>query len=288
MKNIIDYIETAKNEFEKHPFFTQFLSNTDLPGEKRLSWAPSTIPFIMGYADLNTYIFRKEKPDGVADPIQAMLNAHTYEEDFHWQWLLRDLDKVNADMKMPLSDAIRVLWGPGFEHSRRLSLELTATATQLESYGLFALMEAIEAVSIVLFRSCQGITMQNGEECEFFGTKHYIAESSHAINDPGFADLDLPALKDDEREKAQVVVDRVFRLFNDWVDSLLQYARNVDEHSVSYEQMIIQSKRMGPVEPVSYFVWEGHEMILKGKQHNQYDGHQEQEDQSEGVQAIPG
>ena len=54
------------------------------------------------------------------------------------------------------------------------------------------------------------------------------------------------------------------------------------------EQMIIQNKRMSPVEPVSYFVWEGKEMILNGKQHNQYDGHQEQEDQSEGVQAIPG
>jgi hypothetical protein len=95
------------------------------------------------------------------------------------------------------------------------------------------MMEAIESISIVFFRSCQGIAMQNGEECEFFGTKHYIAESSHAINDPGFADLDLPAFKDDEREKAQAVVDRVFRLFNDWVDSLLQYTRNVDEHSPS-------------------------------------------------------
>jgi ketosteroid isomerase-like protein len=44
----------------------------------------------------------------------------------------------------------------------------------------------------------------------------------------------------------------------------------------------------GRIEPVSYFVWEGHEMISKGKQHDRYDDHQNQKDQSEGRQAIPG
>jgi len=48
MKNIIDYIESAKNEFEKHPFFTQFLSNTDLPGEKRAILGPQHHSFYHG------------------------------------------------------------------------------------------------------------------------------------------------------------------------------------------------------------------------------------------------
>jgi DNA invertase Pin-like site-specific DNA recombinase len=49
-------------------------------------------------------------------------------------------------------------------------------------------------------------------------------------------------------------------------------------------QYIRSSKR----EPVSYFVWEGHEMISKGKQHDRYDDHENQKDQGEGRQAIPG
>ena len=69
----------------------------------------TVIPFIMGYSDLNKYVFRKGEGDADLEPLQVLLNAHTYEEDFHWQWMLNDLEKLGSDSPMPLPNAARVL-----------------------------------------------------------------------------------------------------------------------------------------------------------------------------------
>ena len=246
MQTIISYIEGKRQVYERHAFFTGLLTNPTISGEKRLSWAPSIIPFIMGYSDLNKYVFRKEDSETAADPLQAMLNSHTYEEDFHWQWFLADLKKIGADTKMPLSDATRVLWSADFRHSRRLCLEITSLASHAPTYVLYAMVEALEATSLTFFKNCQGITMRNGEECEYFGTRHYIAEASHSINAPEVIESKLPDLTDDEKQQARVTVDRVFALFDDWLYSLLRYAREIDEHSIAYERIARHSRAVLP------------------------------------------
>ena len=131
MHQVISYIEEHRKHYEDHDFFVQLLTNDSLPGDTRLAWAPSVTPFIMGYSDLNKYAFRKGEGDADLDldPLQALLNAHTYEEDFHWQWMLNDLEKLGADSPMPLSDAARVFWGAEFQHSRRLCLGLASLAS---------------------------------------------------------------------------------------------------------------------------------------------------------------
>ncbi|MEV6099851.1 hypothetical protein [Nocardia sp. NPDC051981] len=37
------------------------------------------------------------------------------------------------------------------------------------------MVEAVEAVAVTIFKHCQGIALDSGEECEFFGTKDYLA-----------------------------------------------------------------------------------------------------------------
>ncbi len=246
MQEVINYIEEQRRLYEAHDFFAQLLADESLSGERRLAWAPSVIPFIMGYSDLNKYVFRKGEGDAELDRLQVLLNAHTYEEDFHWQWLLNDLDKLGADSRMPLSDATRVLWGADFTHSRRLCLELAALASDSPTYAVFAMVESIEAVSITIFKHCQGITMRDGRECEFFGTKHYAAEASHSIKSPEVAESSLPALGLIQRKEAKLMVDQVFSLFADWSTSLLRFATGNEAHALTYERMVRQSKDMRP------------------------------------------
>jgi hypothetical protein len=246
MQAIISRIDVKQKEYENHAFFTQLLSNQNIPGQRRLSWAPSIIPFIMGYSDINKYIFRKEKDVGQAEPLQALLNAHTYEEDFHWQWMLNDLGLLDADKKMSLSDAVRVMWSDDLKHSRRLCLELAALAVNAPTYCVFAMVESIEAVSITIFKHCQGIATGNGKECEFFGKKHYVAESSHSIKSPEFTASKLPTLSDMERIEALAMVERVFALFDEWSHSLLRYAGENEDHSAAYERMVRHSQSMRP------------------------------------------
>jgi len=246
MQEIINYIEEQRKRYEDNDFFTQLLANESLPGDRRLAWAPSVIPFIMGYSDLNKYVFRKGEGDTHLEPLQALLNAHTYEEDFHWQWMLNDLEKLGADSQMPLADAARVLWGAEFKHSRLLCLKLASLASDSPAYAVFAMVEAIEAVSITIFKRCQGITLQDGRECEFFGTKHYLAEASHSIKSPELAESTLPILDDLQREHAMLMVDRVFSLFDEWSSGLLQFAIENDVPTVSYARMVRQSKEIQP------------------------------------------
>jgi hypothetical protein len=247
MQEVLNYIEELRKRYERHDFFVQLLANKSLPGEKRLAWAPSVVPFIMGYSDLNKYVFRKDEGDAEIDHLQVLLNAHTHEEDFHWQWMLNDLAKLGADSRMPLSEAARVLWGADFKHSRRLCLELAALASGSPTYVVFAMVETIEAVSITIFEHCQGITVQDGQECEFFGTKHYNAEASHSIKSPEIVESDLPTLDAAQRKESRLMVDKVFSRFDDWSGSLLRFATENEEHHLTYERMVRQSKALLPV-----------------------------------------
>jgi hypothetical protein len=242
MQEVISYIEERRKVYEGHSFFTRLLDDTSLPGERRLAWAPSVIPFIMGYSDLNKYVFRKGCGDAELDPLQALLNAHTFEEDFHWQWMLTDLATLGADSQLPLSDAARVLWGAEFQHSRRLCLELASLAADAPTYAVFSMVEAIEAVSVTIFEHCQGITNRDGHECEFFGTRHYLAEASHSIKAPEVEQSRLPALDPVQRDEARLVVDQVFSLFGDWSAALLHFALTNEAPLLTYQRMIQDSK----------------------------------------------
>jgi hypothetical protein len=246
MQKVIDYIEERRTSYETHEFFSRLLSDESLPGETRLAWGPSVVPFIMGYSDLNKYVFRKDEGAAEINPLQVLLNAHTYEEDFHWKWMLTDLEKLDADRVMPLSDAARVIWSEDFQHSRRLCLELAALAFSVPTYAVFAMVESIEAVSITIFTHCQGITLRDGRECEFFGTKHYLAEASHSIKSPEVEEARLPVLDELQREESKRMVDRVFSLFDDWSTSLMRFAFENADHHGAYERMIKESKDLLP------------------------------------------
>jgi hypothetical protein len=251
MREIVYYIEELREYYESHEFFIELLTDESLSGERRLAWAPSVVPFIMGYSDLNKYVLRKGEGEADLDPLQALLNAHTYEEDFHWQWMLNDLERLGADGVMPLSDAARVLWGADFQHSRRLCLELAALAAEAPAYAVFAMVEAIEAISITIFERCQGITLKDGRECEFFGTKHYLAEASHSIKSPDLDASALPILDEAQREHGKQMVDRVFVLFDDWSSELLRFANENGGPAVDYARMVQESKDLRPANGAS-------------------------------------
>ncbi|WP_437517642.1 hypothetical protein [Sorangium sp. So ce1099] len=245
MHEVLSYIDERQQGYERHPFFTELLDNQRLSGRARLAWAPCVIPFIMAYSDLNKYVFRDESRARRDDPLQRMLNIHTYEEDFHWQWMLDDMDRLGVNPKLSLSDAARVFWSPEMKVSRQLCLEFAAIASKTQSFGVYAMVEAIEAVSVTIFKHCRGIALESGVECEFFGTKHYMAEAGHLIKSEGTPKATLPELTEEQRLEARAVVDRVFALFDAWSDSLIQYAR---KHSTAplaaYEQMIDVSQKL--------------------------------------------
>jgi hypothetical protein len=245
MYEILSYIDECQKSYEQHNFFTKLLDNEYLTGKERLAWAPCVVPFIMGYSDLNKYTFRDESSAVNDDPLQRMLNIHTYEEDFHWQWMLDDLDKLGVNPKLTLSDAARIFWSPEMKASRQLCIEIAVLASQHDSSVVFAIVEAIEAVSITIFRHCQGIALESGVECEFFGTKHYLAEAGHLIKSETQPKENLPNLTEEQRELAKSAVDRVFHLFDSWSSSLLTYAKtHATAPQAAFAKMVNESENL--------------------------------------------
>ena len=88
--------------------------------------------------------------------------------------------------------------------------------------------------------------MPDGRECEFFGTKHYLAEASHSIKSPEVAESSLPDLDNLQRGHAKQIVDRTFALFYEWSSALLRFAiENEDEDedpAATFARMVRHSK----------------------------------------------
>jgi hypothetical protein len=156
--------------------------------------------------------------------------------------MLDDLDKLGINPEVTLSDAARIFWSPEMKVSRQLCLEFAAIASQNDSIVTFAMVEAIEAVSITIFKHCKGIALENGVECEFFGTKHYLAEAGHLIKSDAQPKKSMPALTEAQCEAAKSVVDRVFELFDVWSESLVVYANtHAEAPEAAFGKMVSES-----------------------------------------------
>ncbi len=114
MKEILSLIEHKQMEFSQHPLY-KFLRNEAIAPQKRLAFAPCFAFFVMGVGELNTCVFRDTLTN---DPIQDLINQHTYEDDKHWIWFLEDLEKLGIDYSLRFSKTLRYLWSKKTNFSR--------------------------------------------------------------------------------------------------------------------------------------------------------------------------
>lgn len=118
-------------------------------------------PFILSFGDLNRYVLRVEPTD---DPHQAMINAHTHEDDHHWPWYLEDFAKLGYDQQSAPTDTLRRLWSDASAHSRLLSHRLAHLIWSASPAVRLAVVEAIEETGNVLFSLTSKIAAELREE----------------------------------------------------------------------------------------------------------------------------
>ncbi len=126
------------------------------------------------------YTLRQEPTN---DKIQALLNQHTYEDDFHWQWFLEDIQKLGFNFSLQFNDSLEFLWGQKTKSSRLLTYQLYQYIAQSEPIEKLVLLEAIEATSDVLVSATQKVVeelrLTTNFEYKYFGDCHFDAESNH-------------------------------------------------------------------------------------------------------------
>ena len=226
MKNILALIEEKQQAYSQLPFF-QFLQDESIHPIKRLSFAPCAAPFIMSFADLNKYVLRQEPTN---DKIQAILNQHSYEDDFHWQWFLEDLETLGFNCSLQLNDALRFLWSEETQTSRLLTHELYQYIAQSEPIEKLVALEAIEATSDVLVSVTKQVSDELksiiNQEYKYFGDCHFDAENNHnAYSDDMRKFLENIYISEKTQQKSLDLIDKVFEMFAQWTHGLLIYAQ---------------------------------------------------------------
>ncbi|WP_019505652.1 hypothetical protein [Pleurocapsa sp. PCC 7319] len=227
MKDILALIEEKQQIYSQLPLF-EFLQDKSIHPAKRLAFAPYAAPFIMSFSDLCKYVLRQEPTN---DKIQTILNQHTYEDDFHWQWFLEDLEKLGFNYSLQLNDSLRFLWSEETKASRFLTHELYKYIVQSEAIEKLIIMEAMEAAADTFLSFTEQITDElqliTNQEYQYFGSDHHDSEKNHNTrSDEVRTFIENIHLSAETRQKSIDLVEKVFELFTQWAYKLLSYAQD--------------------------------------------------------------
>ena len=228
MKEVLALIKKKKQEYSKTPFM-EFMRDKSIDPKQRLAWAPAFATFAMSFKDFNKVVLRREP---ATSKIQEMINQHTYEDGRHWLWIIQDLKLMGYDYSINFTDTLKFLWSEETLHVRTLANNLIAMCTFEEDILMkLVVIESIEATGTVALyeiaqvgNELQQITNQN---YLYFGESHYAKETGHIQaqmdNVENFIkDIELT---EEQREKAFVLVEKVFADFTAATNEMSEFAK---------------------------------------------------------------
>ena len=224
MKEVLALIEKRKQEYARLPFF-KFLQDKSIEPRQRLLWAPCAAPFIMDLAELNKLAFREEPTE---DPIQVLINNHTYEDDHHFYWFLEDCKKIGFDYSIQFTDALKFIWSEDISSTRWVSHNFFRYALEANPIQKLIIIEAFEAAGNVFFSNCsdiaQDIAALTGEEYRYFGDFHLAVETGHTIGLNGTEQfIENIHLTDIQRQEAFDLTEKIFELATILINGFLKY-----------------------------------------------------------------
>ena len=226
MKELLALIEQKKQEFAQLPLF-DFMQDKSIDPRQRLAFAPCMAPFVMSFGELNKYVFREEP---TSDPIQAIINRHTYEDDHHWVWFLGDIRKLGLDQLMNFTDALRFLWREETKYARRLAYQLYRYSVQADPIQKLIIIEATEATANVFLLASTKVAQElqaiTQKKYLYFGESQLAVDTGHITDSQDSMQFikDLQLTEETQKETFELV-DKVFEIFTEFTNELLAYAK---------------------------------------------------------------
>jgi hypothetical protein len=245
MEEVLAFIEKKKHDFSVLPFF-EYLRDQSISPRQRLAFAPCAAPFIMSFGELNRSVFRDEPTN---DPIQKIINKHTYEDDHHWVWFLEDLEKLGFDEPKVFSKTLEFLWGSETQIARRLVYQLYQYTVEATPIQRLVVIEAAESTgNVFLAASSQTIRdlqdIAAFEEYQYFGASHLIVDTGHTYCSPKSKQyIESIKVTKSEKEHYLEIVEKIFTIFTEFINELFVYAKT---HSVEDAKSHL-SKQFKPI-----------------------------------------
>lgn len=217
MRRVLDLIERRTGDLAGEAFYG-FLRDRSVDPRERLAFAPAILHFVMTFADLYTHVLRTPQGAEPEDDLQALVDAHTREDDDHYRWYLADLATLGLDAPMSLSEAARQLFGDATIETRRLSYEMCRMglgASSLERLVLVLCIEAAGRVSLGASAiAARDLETRTGKRLVYFGSHHVETEDNHLLwTEDVERDLRSQELPDERAAALSALVDRSFDLF---------------------------------------------------------------------------
>ena len=226
MEEILALIEKKKQEFAKSGLF-EFMRDKSVDPRQRLAFAPCLAHFAMSFGDLNKYVFREEPTN---DPLQVIVNNHTYEDDHHWLWFLEDLETLGINQSLKFSDGLKFICHEKTKAVRLLTYQMFGYAFRASPSVKLVVVEVTEATGSV-FLSATSLVVEElrpiaQKELIYFGCSHLAVETGHTTGMPDVEQsIKNIKLTIENRQEAFEVVENLFEVSTQLADELLVYAK---------------------------------------------------------------
>ncbi|MEG4329675.1 hypothetical protein QUB37_22890 [Microcoleus sp. AT3-A2] len=226
MKEVLALIEKKKQEFAKSGLF-EFMRDKSIDPRQRLAFAPCIAHFAMSFGELNKYVLREEPTN---DPLQEIVNNHTYEDDHHWLWLLKDLETLGINKSLKFSDSLKFIWNEETKASRLVTYQMFRYAFGASPIAKLVIVEVIEATGSVVLSATASVAEElrpiTQKELVYFGCSHLAVETGHTTGSPEVEQsLNKIQLTIESRQEAFEIVENLFAVSTEQIAELLVYAK---------------------------------------------------------------
>jgi hypothetical protein len=215
MRRVLAEIDRRQGEYGRARFFS-YLRDPNIDARAKLAFAPHVAHFALTFGDLCTMVLRQEP---ASDEYQALVNAHSYEDEGHWRWYLADLALLDEDRQLRFSAAIEQIWSDRTKRMRKLSYELCALGLAGDSLQRLVLVQCIEGAFQItlggLMPVAQELKARTGKVLTYMGPGHSDVETSHVMDGPD-VQRKLAAIELDAR-RAEALCDMVGRAFRGFI-----------------------------------------------------------------------
>lgn len=226
MEELLALIKEKQKVFAQAPFF-DYLRDTRISPNDRMAFAPCFAYFVMSFGELCRNVLREEP---TTDPIQALVNHHTYEDEDHWIWFLEDLKKLGYDESIKFTEAIRFLWSDETRVQREFVRWMFQEAALAKPIHRVILVEVMEITADVFLEVTEAIAAElhilDGRDCRYFGDTHLIVDSSHTMyTDESRSFIHNIQLTPEDREEALRIIEKGFDMFTLLMSDLLAHIK---------------------------------------------------------------
>ena len=244
MNEILARITHAKQQLS-HSAFLKALASNAITTEEKLSFVPAMAFFVMGFRDILSYL-RYPHPK---TPLEKSVNRHCDEDAGHWEWYVRDLQRLGYSFSAWGPDLVSFfdrLWSNDTQACRDLVYTTLHYAKRSDDPAVrLVIIEVMEATFGAFIDALHQSTSQSAHysELQFFGLLHYQAERDHELGSWIAGNHDSSFLKQiTMTTQSEIlgleIVDELFRrfdkMFHQWHQQRENFATHAEPRSLAH------------------------------------------------------